>query len=176
MRDAEQGEWARRAEAAESELDTARDEIKTLRADVERLTRERNTALTRGFARNAEAFQRERAENIRLQRQILDAQDAAREAASKASRRRGGPAPFGYRRDADGKFVEDMDECNSLAMIQTMRLQGKSYATITRTMNERGRPSRGKRWYETTIVRLLARPEHWNPAHGPLSTCVTRAR
>lgn len=81
-----------------------------------------------------------------------------------------GAVPFGYRLHSDGKtLVEDQEEQEALALIGLLRVQGKSYAKIAKELTDRGFKSRGKRWYETTIVRLLERPRGWRPEHGSLS-------
>lgn len=72
--------------------------------------------------------------------------------------RPGGEAPYGYRRENDGKLVVNESEAAILARAQVLRANGASFRAIAEALLAEGfEPRRGGTWAPQTISNLLAR-------------------
>ena len=82
-------------------------------------------------------------------------------------RERTGTVPYGYRPFLNGAQMEpDPHEQQVIAYIKRLRQQEHlSYAKVTAALNDQGIPARGKRWYKTSVTRLLQREADpsWRP-------------
>ena len=85
--------------------------------------------------------------------------------AAKAHRRArgwhlGGALPFGYTLAEDGRtLTRNEAEAEAVALILDFRAGGMSLRRIAAELNQRGVPSRGKRWHATTVARVVKRGE-----------------
>jgi site-specific DNA recombinase len=67
-------------------------------------------------------------------------------------------APFGYRKDADRRFVPDPDEAPFVREIFRRRLAGQTWASIARWLNDEGvKPQRSLQWNGNTVKQLSQR-------------------
>jgi hypothetical protein len=72
--------------------------------------------------------------------------------------RPGGEAPYGYRRDENGRMVVNESEAAILARAQALRATGASFRAIADKLLAEGfEPRRGGTWAPQTISNLLAR-------------------
>lgn len=76
---------------------------------------------------------------------------------SGASSRPGGPAPWGYRRGADGAWQADEAEQAALREVHARRADGASLDRIARWLNGLKLPGRGTA-YRSTVRAILGRP------------------
>lgn len=71
--------------------------------------------------------------------------------------RTGGRAPYGFA-DSPGELVPDPAEQAVIERIHHLRAErGYSYAQVAARLNAEGVPARGKRWYATTVQRIIGR-------------------
>lgn len=79
-------------------------------------------------------------------------------AAKRAKGERVGGVPYGHRLAADGvRLVDDNDELRVITKIVRLRRAGMTQRAIATELNSCGIPARGKRWYATTVARLVHR-------------------
>jgi len=69
----------------------------------------------------------------------------------------GSTAPYGYRVSADGQLERDAAEQQVIANVQALRDEGLSIRAVAERLNADGVPARGRRWYPTTVARMLDR-------------------
>ena len=69
----------------------------------------------------------------------------------------GGALPLGSGVGDDNRLTRDEAEAEALALILDLRAGGMSLRRIAAELNQRGVPSRGKRWHATTVARVVKR-------------------
>jgi DNA invertase Pin-like site-specific DNA recombinase len=71
-----------------------------------------------------------------------------------------GSVPLGCSLAEDGRtLTRDEAEAEAMALILDLRAGGMSLRRIAAELNQRGVPSRGKRWHATTVARVVKRGE-----------------
>lgn len=99
-----------------------------------------------------------------LERNLTRERTVAALAFKKQHNRAYSPTPYGFDRQGDD-LIPDPAEREILRRIHQFRAQGKSYGGIARILNREGVPtSQGKRWWASTIRKLLHRPTE--PTHN----------
>lgn len=80
-------------------------------------------------------------------------------AIKKARGERVGQIPYGMMKNPQNPdmVIPDMTEQKIIQLIKALHNEGKSYRQICAFLAEKGLDSRGKKWYPTTIGRLLKR-------------------
>lgn len=71
----------------------------------------------------------------------------------------GGVPPYGYRA-MSGQLVEDPDQADIVREIVQRVLAGESLRMIARDLDLRGVPTRGRRWYPSTVRDIAAAPRY----------------
>jgi site-specific DNA recombinase len=67
-------------------------------------------------------------------------------------------APFGYRKDAERRFVPDPDEAAFVREIFRRRIAGQTWASIARWLNDEGvKPRQSAEWTGSTVKQLTRR-------------------
>ena len=71
-----------------------------------------------------------------------------------------GTVPLGCALAEDGRtLIRDEAEAEAVALILDFRAGGMPLRRIAAELNQRGVPSRGKRWHATTVARVVKRGE-----------------
>lgn len=90
------------------------------------------------------------------ERLIIKSRTKSALAAKKRRKERVGQIPFGFRLAKDGFHLEeDPDEKKIIRKIYSLRRSGLSIRRISEVLNGDRTPARGKKWYPTTVARIL---------------------
>ncbi len=70
----------------------------------------------------------------------------------------GGAVPFGYRLAEDGIHLSENDrEQEIIDLVRQLRDRGQTIRAIAEHLNQEDYPSRGRKWYPTSVARILER-------------------
>jgi len=89
------------------------------------------------------------------ERALISTRTRAALAVKKARKERTGKVLYGWRATADGRLEPEQAEQLIIRRIRKMHARASTRA-IAAKLNAEGVPSRGARWHQTTVVRLLA--------------------
>lgn len=91
------------------------------------------------------------------ERALIRSRTAAALAVKRARGERVGQVPLGYQATDGAKLAEDAAELAAIDRIHELRAEGVSIRGIASRLNAEGVPARGRRWYPTTVARVLER-------------------
>ena len=110
--------------------------------------------------------------NLALIAELERAMIRERLSAGKAQKRKegrniGGPPPYGYRLDDEGRFVVDADAAEVVRLIFEEARHGDGPARIVRTLTERGIPSpKGGAWNRKVVRGIVLNPAYAGERYG----------
>jgi len=92
------------------------------------------------------------------ERALIRTRTKAAAAQKKARGERWGSVPYGFQLAADGKVLElNEGEQQTIALVQALRVRGKSMRRIVAALNAGDHACRGSRWHLTTVKRIIDR-------------------